>query len=62
MAGEQLSIRIQPAVAKRVDSLRAKLAKDPNLSAALGQVTRTTVAKLAFMRGLEVLEREYSAK
>jgi len=37
--------------------LRSKIARDRTVSA-LGKVTRSTVLKLAMMRGLEVLEIE----
>lgn len=57
-ASVQLVIRVQASVAKRADDLKAKVARDRNLSA-VGRITRTTVLKLALTRGLEALEQEY---
>ncbi len=54
----QVSIRFSADIARRVEALRVKLAKDATLSAA-GRITATTVAKIAFMRGLDALEREF---
>jgi hypothetical protein len=58
VAGVQISIRVPSDALKRADSLRSKVGKDKNV-AALGKVTRSTVLKLAMIRGLEQLEREY---
>lgn len=56
--GVQISIRVPKDALKRAETLRSKVAKDKTL-AAVGKVTRSTVLRLAFMRGLEALEREY---
>lgn len=55
---EQVSIRLPKDVLKRAESLTRRVSKDSSV-AALGKVTRSTVLKLAVMRGLEVLEAEY---
>ncbi len=57
-ASVQLVLRVQANIAKRADDLKPRVARDPNLSA-VGRITRSTVLKLALLRGLEVLEREY---
>ena len=57
-ASVQLVLRVQANIAKRADELKPKVARDPNLSA-VGRITRSTVLKLALLRGLEVLEQEY---
>ena len=57
-ASVQLVLRVQATIAKRADELKPKVARDPNLSA-VGRITRSTVLKLALLRGLEVLEKEY---
>lgn len=56
-AGTQISIRVPPDALRRAEALRSKIARDRTVSA-LGKVTRSTVLKLAMMRGLEVLEIE----
>lgn len=57
----QTALRLTPDIYKRTDALQSKMAKDKTLDT-LGEVTRTTVLKLAVLRGLEVLEREYKVK
>ena len=57
-AGTQIALRVPPQALKRADALIAKLARDTTI-AALGQVTRSTVLKVALMRGIELLEHEY---
>ncbi len=57
-ASVQLVLRVQAGIAKRADELKPKVARDPNLSA-VGRISRSTVLKLALLRGLEVLEQEY---
>ena len=57
-AEHKLSLRVTVDMIKRADALRPRLARDPTL-AALGQVSRSAVIKLAIARGLEVLEHEY---
>ncbi len=53
----QIVLRVQGSVAKRADDLLPKIARDPHLAAA-ARITRSTVLKLALLRGLEILERE----
>ena len=55
---KQVGLRLPPDAIRRVDALMTKLAKDRTVSA-LGQVSRSTVVRLAVMRGLDVLEKEY---
>jgi len=57
-ASVQLVLRVQASIAKRADELRPRVARDPNLSA-VGRISRSTVLKLALLRGLDVLEQEY---
>jgi hypothetical protein len=57
-ADRKLSLRVTADVLKRADALRGPIAKDPNVIP-LGQVTQSTVLKLALMRGLAALEAEY---
>ena len=54
----RLVLRVQASIAKRADELRPRVARDPNLSA-VGRISRSTVLKLALLRGLDVLEQEY---
>jgi predicted transcriptional regulator len=53
-----LSVRIPDDLARRLDRLVPKIAKDQNL-AAFGRVSRSAVVKLALLRGVAVLEAEY---
>jgi hypothetical protein len=57
-AGEQISLRVPAEALRRADQLVPKLVSDQTL-AAVARVTRSTVLKLALMRGLDVLEREF---
>jgi len=57
-ADRKLSLRVTADVLKRADALRGRIARDPNV-VPLGQVTQSTVLKLALLRGLDVLEAEY---
>ncbi len=56
--GMTVSARIPAEGVRRIDRLVNKMEKDQSL-AALGNVTRSTVVKLALARGLDSLEREY---
>jgi hypothetical protein len=53
-----LSVRVSPEVLKRADRLIPKIGRDPSVTT-IGNVTRSTVVKLALTRGLEALEQEY---
>jgi hypothetical protein len=53
-----LSVRVSPETLKRADRLIPRLSRDPAITA-IGNVSRSTVVKLALMRGLEALEAEY---
>ena len=53
-----LSVRVSPEMLKRADRLIPKLGRDTAVST-IGNVTRSTVVKLALLRGLDALEREY---
>jgi hypothetical protein len=54
----QISIRVPPEALRRAEALRSKIARNRTVLA-LGKVTRSTVLKLAMMRGLDVLESEH---
>lgn len=56
--GVPVSVRVPPELARRMDKLVPKIAKDPTV-ATLGIVTRSTMVKLALLKGVEVLEAEY---
>jgi hypothetical protein len=56
--GVPVSVRVPPELARRMDRLIPKIAKDPAV-ATLGIVTRSTLVKLAILKGVEVLEQEY---
>lgn len=56
--GPLLSVGVAPEVLKRADRLIPKIGRDPAVTT-IGNVTRSTVVKLALMRGLEALEAEY---
>lgn len=56
----QVGLRLPTEAFDRADALKSKLAKDRNLALITGELTRTTILKLAVMRGLEVLEKEHS--
>lgn len=52
------SIRLTDDTLARADRLVSALASEPELSAATAQVTRSTVLRLALLRGLAQLEQE----
>jgi predicted DNA-binding protein len=56
--GVPVSVRVPPELARRMDRLIPKIAKDPAV-ATLGIVTRSTLVKLAILKGVEALEQEY---
>jgi predicted DNA-binding protein len=56
-----VSVRIPPELARRLDRLVPKLAKNQALTT-LGIITKSSVVKLALLRGVEALEAEYSTK
>jgi hypothetical protein len=53
-----LSVRVSPDLLKRADRLVPKVARDKTVTA-IGNVSRSTIVKLALMRGLDALEAEY---
>jgi hypothetical protein len=53
-----LAVRVSPELLKRADRLIPRLSRDPAVTA-IGNVSRSTVVKLALMRGLAALEAEY---
>lgn len=57
-----LSLRLDPELVARADALVERLERDPVLAAASGNVSRSTVLRLALVRGLRELEREYPAE
>ncbi len=52
-----IQLRLPQSIVGRADALLALLLEDPALTA-MGRVTRTSVLRLAILRGLEVLENE----
>ncbi len=56
--GTPVAVRIPNDLAKRIDRLMLKVGKDPTL-ATFGRVSRSSVVKLALLKGVEQLEREY---
>lgn len=54
----QVSTWVMKDDLRRAEALVPKLAKHP-LIAAVGNVTRSTVLRLAITRGLDVLEKEH---
>ena len=58
VAGPLLSVRVSPDLLKRADRLVTKVGRDSAVNT-IGRVTRSTVVKLALVRGLEALEAEY---
>ena len=57
---KQVVVRMPAGLADRLDRLVPQLAADPHLAAA-GRVTRSMVARLALMRGLQALEDDRRA-
>lgn len=57
-AADRVTLRVTRDVTRRADALVKKLAKDSAVFP-VSQVTRSTVLKLAMIRGLEQLEREH---
>ena len=55
---QQISVWVLAADLRRADSLVRRVAKD-RMAASLGNVTRSTVLRLALSRGLEALEKQY---
>ncbi len=53
------SLRLSPEQEARADALIPAFAADPNLSA-FGEITRSTVLRVALHRGLLALEAEYT--
>ncbi len=60
MAADPLNIRVSPEVIERMDALIEFLATLPNVGVQ-PTITRSTVHRLALVRGLEVLEAERAA-
>jgi hypothetical protein len=56
----QAVVRLPNALLKRADALRAKVAKDADSVAFGGRISRSTVLRLAIVRGLEALEKDYA--
>jgi hypothetical protein len=53
-----LVVRVSPELLKRADRLIPRLGRDTAVTT-IGNVTRSTVVKLALLRGLDALEAEY---
>jgi hypothetical protein len=58
VAGPLLSVRVSPDLLKRADRLIGRVGRDRAVTT-IGRVTRSTVIKLALVRGLDALEAEY---
>jgi hypothetical protein len=56
--GTPVSVRVPEDLARRLDKLISKVGKDPDV-ATLGKVTRSSIVKLALLRGVAALEAEY---
>ena len=56
--GVPVSVRIPPELARRLERLVPKLAKNTSLTT-LGIITKSSVVKLAILKGVEALEQEY---
>lgn len=56
--GTPISVRVPPDLAKRLDRLVPRVSKDKSFST-LGIITRSSIIKLALLRGVEALEAEY---
>ena len=54
----QIAIRVPEELVERADALVEAIAADPELSA-FGRVTRSSVLRLALLRGLATLEEEH---
>jgi hypothetical protein len=58
--GVPISVRVPPELSRRLEKLVPKLSKDQGLTT-LGIITKSSVVKLALLRGVAVLEAEYKA-
>jgi hypothetical protein len=56
--GVPVTVRIPAELAKRLDRLKPKVGKDPTLTT-FGRVSRSSIVKLALLRGVAALEAEY---
>ncbi len=56
--GERISIRLTADLSRRLDKIQPKIAKDQTIAGLLN-VNRSDVVRLALIRGLEVLEKQY---
>jgi hypothetical protein len=56
--GVPVSVRVPPDLAKRLDRLVRRIAKDPSVGA-LGIINKSSVVKLALLKGVEALETQY---
>lgn len=57
---EPIQVRLPKNVLARVDAFAERLKKDPELEI-VGRITRSSVLRLAILRGLEVLEKDRPA-
>jgi hypothetical protein len=55
---QQISVWVMSDDLQRADALVAKVGSDRD-NAGVGKVTRSSVLRLALMRGLDALEKEY---
>ena len=60
MSDPVLTLRVPPDLRQRVDSLVPKIESVPHIRAA-GRVSRSSVFRMAVLKGVEALEREYGA-
>jgi hypothetical protein len=57
--GVPVTVRIPVELAKRLDRLKPKVGKDATLTT-FGRVSRSSIVKLALLRGVAALEAEYN--
>ncbi|MCB9558118.1 MAG: hypothetical protein H6707_18530 [Deltaproteobacteria bacterium] len=59
---QNLSIRLRQEFISRLDDLIPHVSSDSRLQTLLGRCTRSDVARLAMLKGIEALEQEYQQK
>jgi hypothetical protein len=53
-----LVVQVTPEILQRIDKLTPRMRRNASVTA-VGRVTRSAVARLALVRGLDILEDEY---
>ena len=62
MTERLISLRVDPTVPDRAAALAERLAKEPEVLAGAGRITRSYVLRVALERGLSSLEDEFGPK